>query len=165
MPSSPPPAPPRAEPDRVPRTFRRESRLFLSVALLLILFLNFVTLFFFRNAVQWGQLVTERRAAELLRRVAVPSDASAGDTIERAVLEPDVLFVGVYDVRGRRVQGAGHGLDAPPVLTAERPSGSRVAYEWKRRPPILLARMAAGERTFLVALDPGRERRSPVSRA
>ena len=38
-----------------PQTFRRESRLFLWIALLLILFVNFVTLLFFRNAVAWGE--------------------------------------------------------------------------------------------------------------
>jgi len=156
MASPPPPAPRRAETDSVPRSFRRESRLFLWVALLLILFLNFATLFFFRSAVSWGELVSERRAGELLRRISIPPDPNAsGDALERVLLEPDVLFVGVYDARGRRVQGAGHGLEAPPRLPGERPSGSRIAVEWKRQPPILLARLAAGERTYLVALDPG----------
>ena len=58
--------------DEVPRTFRRDSRLFLSVALLLILFLNFVTLLFFRNATEWGSRQTERRASEILNRMALP---------------------------------------------------------------------------------------------
>ena len=47
-------ATPSAGADAVPRSFRRESRLFLWIALLLILFVNFVTLLFFRNAVAWG---------------------------------------------------------------------------------------------------------------
>ena len=155
MSSKPLPAPP-AGPDRVPRTFRRESRLFLWVALLLILFLNFVTLFFFRNAVVWGEVVTERRAGEILRRLALPGEPpSSGDSLERALLEPDVLFVAIYDARGRRLQSAGHALSAPPLLPGERPSGSRVAFEWKQEPPLLLARMAAGEHVLVAALDPG----------
>ena len=56
---------------RVPRTFRRESRMFLWVALVLILFLNLVTLFFFRRAFDWGSEAVERRGAEVLRRLTV----------------------------------------------------------------------------------------------
>ena len=55
----------------VPRTFRRESRMFLWVALLLILFLNLLTLFFFRRAVDWGSESVERRGSEVLRRLTV----------------------------------------------------------------------------------------------
>jgi PAS domain S-box-containing protein len=140
----------------VPRSFRRESRLFLWIALLLILFVNFVTLLFFRNAVVWGELVTERRAGEILRRISLASDSEAvGEAIEHAVLEPDVVFVGVYDSRGRRVQSSGHGFEAPQVWSAERPPPGRVAYEWKRRPAVLLASFTGGERLFLLALDPG----------
>ena len=57
----------------VPRSFRRESRLFLWVALILILFLNFLTLLFFRSAVAWGTDEAERRADEILRRIALSS--------------------------------------------------------------------------------------------
>ncbi|HEY6050587.1 MAG TPA: hypothetical protein VIZ58_05010, partial [Thermoanaerobaculia bacterium] len=79
-------------PEEVPRTFRRDSRLFLSVALLLILFLNFVTLLFFRNATDWGSQETERRATEILRRISAPA-ADPADLLDRAALAPDVLFV------------------------------------------------------------------------
>ncbi|MGE5276393.1 MAG: two-component system sensor histidine kinase NtrB [Acidobacteriota bacterium] len=155
-----------AEPDRaesssgnggqVPRSFRRESRLFLWIALLLILFVNFITLLFFRNAVAWGELVTERRAGELLRRLSLPpAPEAAAESIERAVLEPDVVFVGVYDERGRRVQSSGHGFQAPLVLSVERPPPGRVSYQWKRRPALLLAALSDGRRTYLLALEPG----------
>ena len=50
----------------VPRSFRRESRLSLWVALLLILFLNFALLLFFREAVNWGSAQVERRFGELI---------------------------------------------------------------------------------------------------
>ncbi len=140
----------------VPRSFRRESRLFLWVALLLILFVNFVTLLLLRNAVAWGELVTERRAGELLRRLSLAADAEGtGEALERAVLEPDVVFVGVYDSHGRRLQSSGHGFDAPLVLPGNSPSTGRVAYEWKGRPALLLASLAGGNRSFLLALDPG----------
>lgn len=139
-----------------PRSFRRESRLFLWVALLLILFVNFVTLLLFRNAVAWGELVTERRAGELLRRLSLASGPEvAGESIERLVLEPDVVFVGVYDARGRRVQSSGHGFEAPLVLSAERPPPGRVACEWRRRPALLLASLSSGSRVYLLALEPG----------
>ncbi|HEY7114886.1 MAG TPA: hypothetical protein VIA45_18295, partial [Thermoanaerobaculia bacterium] len=124
-------ATPSAGADPVPRSFRRESRLFLWIALLLILFVNFVTLLFFRNAVAWGELVSERRAGEVLRRLTLPADGAAtGEGIERVLLEPDVVFVGVYDARGRRVQSSGHGFDAPAILTGERPPAGRAVYEW-----------------------------------
>jgi PAS domain S-box-containing protein len=140
---------------RAPRSFRRESRLFLWIALLLILFVNFVTLLFFRNAVAWGELVTERRAGEMLRRLSLAADAASGEALERAALEPDAVFVGVYDARGRRVQSSGHGFDAPLFLSGEKPSAGRVAYQWKRRPGLLLARLDTGGRSYLLALDPG----------
>jgi PAS domain S-box-containing protein len=141
---------------RAPRSFRRESRFFLWIALLLILFINLVTLLFFRNAVAWGELVTERRAGEMLRRLslAVGPEAS-GEALERAAIEPDVLFVGVYDARGRRVQSTGHGFDAPHVLAGPKPPPGRPDYEWKRRPGLLLARLESSGRTYLLALDPG----------
>ncbi|HTO89439.1 MAG TPA: ATP-binding protein [Thermoanaerobaculia bacterium] len=141
---------------RAPRSFRRESRFFLWIALLLILFINMVTLLFFRNAVAWGELVTERRAGEMLRRLslAVGPEAS-GETLERTAIEPDVLFVGVYDARGRRVQSSGHGFDAPHVLSGGKIPPGRADYEWKRRPGLLLARLESNGRTYLLAMDPG----------
>ena len=64
----------------VPRSFRRESRLFLWVALALILFLNLLTLVFLRRAVDWGANEAERRAGEVLRRVGLSSGrGDAGD--------------------------------------------------------------------------------------
>jgi hypothetical protein len=93
----------------VPRSFRRESRLFLWIALLLILFVNFVTLLFFRNAVAWGELGTERRAGEILRRLSLAAGPErSGEAIERTALEPDVVFVGVYDERGRLLPDESH---------------------------------------------------------
>ncbi len=140
----------------VPRSFRRESRLFLWVALLLILFLNFVTLLLLRNAIAWGELVTERRAEEILRRISLaPAAEVSSDLLERAVLEPDVLFVGVYDAQGRRIQSAGHGFEAPLSLSGEAPLTGRTAYEWSRKPALLLASLTAGGRVYRLALDPG----------
>jgi PAS domain S-box-containing protein len=140
----------------VPRSFRRESRFFLWIALLLILFVNFVTLLFFRNAVAWGELVTERRAGEILRRISLASGPEApAEPLERAALEPDVVFAGVYDARGHRLQSYGQGFDAPRVLSGAGPTPGRVAYEWKRRPGLLLARLDGQGRSYLVALDPG----------
>jgi signal transduction histidine kinase len=139
-----------------PRSFRRESRLFLWIALLLVLFLNSITLLFFRNAVAWGTLDTERRAGEILRRVslAAPPEGPAG-AMERAVLEPDVVFLAAYDGRGRRLQRFGHGLEAPAVLPGARPALGRVAYEWRRTPPLVTATLAASDRFYALALDPG----------
>ena len=139
-----------------PRSFRRESRLFLWIALLVILFVNFVTLFLLRSAVSWGELVTERRAGEILRRVALAGEAeSSAEALERAALEPDVVFAGVYDRRGRRVQSLGRGFEAPPLLSAPAPGAGRVGTEWRRRPALLLATLASGEKTYQIALDPG----------
>jgi PAS domain S-box-containing protein len=140
----------------VPRSFRRESRLFLWVALLLILFVNLVTLLLLRSAVSWGELVTERRAGELLRRVSLGADSEGPrEAIERAVLESDVVFVGIYDERGRRLQSAGHELDAPLLLSGPKPPPGRVANEWKSNPALLLARLSGGNRSYALALDPG----------
>lgn len=140
--------------DEAPRSFRRDSRLFLSVALLLILFLNFVTLLFFRNATEWGSLQTERRAADILNRVMVPSPDPA-DSLDRASLTPDVLFVAAYDLAGRRGPSSSHELTAPPILPTARPTGGRIVYEWKKTPRVLLACAASANRFFVVALDPG----------
>ena len=150
------PGPERAPVERVPRSFRRESRLFLWIALLLILFVNVVTLVFFRSAVAWGELAVERRAGELLRRLSLPSEgALAADPLDRAALEPDVLFAGVYDGGGRRLRSAGSGLEAPATLASRPAVAGRPQYEWRRNPALLLASLSAGNRTYLVALDPG----------
>lgn len=140
--------------DEVPRSFRRDSRLFLSVALLLILFLNFVTLLFFRNATEWGSLQTERRASEILNRLALPT-ADLGDAFDRASLSPDVLFVASYDAAGRRVRAATHELQAPALLPTSRPAVGRVVMEWKQAPRLLLGSAASPTGYFVVALDPG----------
>ena len=138
----------------VPRTFRRDSRLFLSVALLLILFLNFVTLLFFRNATDWGSQQTERRATELLRRIASPASDPA-DLLDRAALTPDVLFVATYDASGRLVRGVSRELQAPGTLPTARPSAGRILVEWRNAPAIVVAVSGSSSGYAVVALDPG----------
>lgn len=142
------------KPDEVPRTFRRDSRLFLSVALLLILFLNFVTLLFFRNATDWGSRQAERRAAEILRRISSPSGDPA-DALDRAALAPDVLFAATYDTGGRQVRNVSRELQAPRTLPTARPDGGRVLVEWRASPPVLIATAASPGGFSAVALDPG----------
>jgi PAS domain S-box-containing protein len=137
----------------VPRSFRRESRLSLWIALLLILFLNFAMLLFFREAVSWGSAQVERRAAEILRRASVAPDTA--DALERAAAEPDVLFAALYDANGRRVRSAGHDFEAPPTLPAGRPEPRRVTMEWRRSPPLLISALAVPAGFLAVALDPG----------
>ncbi|MEO8430173.1 MAG: ATP-binding protein [Acidobacteriota bacterium] len=140
-------------PDEVPRSFRRDSRLFLSVALLLILFLNFVTLLFLRNATEWGSRQAELRAAEILRRLALPS-SDPTDMLDRAALGPDVVYVAVYDRGGRRVRAVTHEVQAPEKLPADHPAAGRVLSDWKSSPPLLLASAAGPPGFYLVALDP-----------
>lgn len=146
----------------VPRSFRRESRLFLWVALLLILFLNFATLLFFREAVSWGSAEVERRAAEVLRRASVTPDTT--DALERAAAEPDVLFVALYDSSGRRVRSAGHGFEAPAALPAVRPEPRRVSAEWRTNPPLLLSALSVPGGFLAVALDRERGARCAPTR-
>jgi len=137
----------------VPRSFRRESRLSLWVALLLILFLNFVTLIFFREAVSWGSAQVERRAAEILRRASAAPDTA--DALERLAAEPDVLFAALYDSKGRRVRSAGHDFEAPATLPAGRPEARRVTVEWRTNPPLVISALAVPAGFLAVALDPG----------
>jgi len=142
---------------RVPQTFRRESRLFLWVALLLVLFLNLLTLLFFRRAVDWGSQSVERRAAEILGRF--PSSAETEEALAvalgRAALEKDVFYVAAYDRAGRRVRSFGPQIDAPEALPTSRPAPGETAFAWRSGPTLLLA-TAAGPRGFLsIALDPG----------
>ncbi len=142
----------------VPRSFRRESRLFLWVALLLILFLNFLTLLFFRNAVAWGTEQAERRAGEILRRVALSSGRPEmmEEAMERGVVEPDVAYVAVYDENGNRLRALGPGPpEAPAKLPGPRPAAGRLTHQWRSNPALLLSTFAAGKRVYAIALDPG----------
>ncbi|HTY42153.1 MAG TPA: ATP-binding protein [Thermoanaerobaculia bacterium] len=142
----------------VPRTFRRESRLFLWVALLLIFFLNLLTLVFLRAAVEWGTAEAERRSDEILRRVALSSGrAEAGEeTMERAGLEPDVAYVALYDANGRRLRSLGQGpAEAPVLLGEDRPAPGRLTHAWRPEPPLLVSTFATDKRFFVLALEPG----------
>ncbi len=144
--------------DGIPRSFRRESRLFLWIALLLIFFLNLLTLLFFRSAVDWGTDEAERRAGEILRRVALSSGrAEAGDeTMERAALEPDVSYVALYDASGRRLRALGPGApEAPVELAGPRPAPGRLEHGWRSRPGVVVSTFATEKRFFVLALDPG----------
>ncbi len=138
----------------VPRSFRRESRLFLWVALLLILFLNLATLLFLREGVDWGGEQIEKRAAEMLRRLSAAGGSK--DALERAVSEADVLFVAFYDASGRRVRSASRGLEPPVALPTARPEPGRSRLEWKERPSLLVVSLASSGGFVVVALDPGR---------
>jgi PAS domain S-box-containing protein len=139
---------------QVPRSFRRESRLFLVVALLLILFLNLLTLLFFRDAVDWGVRQTENRASELLRRLVL-SGAEPRETLERAALEPEVVFVALYDRQGRKLRGLGREIEAPSNLPLQPADPGRVRVEWRGTPTVLLAALSGSPGVYVVALDPG----------
>ncbi|HEY1433897.1 MAG TPA: hypothetical protein VGG65_00900, partial [Thermoanaerobaculia bacterium] len=145
-------------PAEVPRSFRRESRLFLWVALALILFLNLLTLVFLRAAVDWGTEEAERRAGEILRRVALSSGrGEAGEeTMERAAVEPDVAYVAMYDAAGRRLRTLGQGpVEAPVVLSGPRPAPGRIEHAWRSLPPLVVSTFATDKSVFVLALDPG----------
>jgi signal transduction histidine kinase len=137
-----------------PRSFRRESRIFLWVALLLILLLNFVMLLFFRSAVEWSSLNLERRAGEILRRVVL-AEGEPFEAMDRAAVEPDLLFLAAYDPRGRRVKSVGSALEAPRILPVEAPAPGRQVSQWRRSPAVLLSAIASPRGVFVVALDPG----------
>jgi signal transduction histidine kinase len=137
----------------VPRSFRRESRLFLWVAVLLVLFLNFATLFFFRESVDWGSREAERRSVELVRRAAAA--ANPADGLARAASEPDVLYAASYDRDGRRTRSAGHGVEAPAALPDSRPGSGGARTDWSGNPPRVVATVSAGTGYYAVALDPG----------
>jgi PAS domain S-box-containing protein len=143
-----------SSPEPFPRSFRRESRLFLAVALLLILFLNLVTLLFFRGGVQWGSAQTERRAAEILRRLALTTGEPM-DAMERVAFEPDVFFVALYDAKGKKVRGFGHDIEPPATLPVEPPTSGGVRTQWKSTPPLVISALSASRGFFVVALDPG----------
>lgn len=137
----------------VPRSFRRESRLFLWVALGLILFLNLSTLLFLRASVDWGSQQTERRAAEVLWRLSAAADSR--NALERAASESDVVFVAFYDAAGRRARYASRGLEAPESLPTDRPEPGRFRAEWKTRPSLLIASLAIPDGFLAAAFDPG----------
>jgi len=140
--------------DQVPRTFRRDSRLFLSIALLLIVFLNFLTLLFFRSSVEWGSHQTERRAADMLNRLSLAGGEPL-DSLERVALDPDVLFVALYDAAGRKLRGVERGIEPPATLPVERPPAGRPRWEWRTQPDLLLAALPGSKGVFVVALDAG----------
>src|ERR1700730_1930504 len=146
-----------AAPSNVPRTFRRESRWFLWIALLLILFLNFLTLIFFRDAVAWGRQEAERRADALLRRVALSATRADGgeEAMEIGALEPDVVYLAIYNARGQRIRVFGSGSsESPLVLSNPRPAPGSVAHDWISNGP-LRSTLASDRRFFVMALDPG----------
>lgn len=142
----------------VPQTFRRESRLFLWVALLLILFLNLLTLLFFRRAVDWANESIERRAAEVLRRLplsAEPLDEAANVAFGRAALEHGVLYVAEYDRERRRVRTFGPQVDAPDTLPTKLPAAGRIEFAWRKSPILLVAAAGTPRGAISIALDPG----------
>src|SRR5437667_2047218 len=140
----------------VPRSFRRESRLFLWVALLLILFVNLVTLRLLASATAGGSGEAERRAAEILRRLS--SSQAASESIERAAAESDVVFIAFYDGSGRRQRGSGRDFEPPAELPAARPAAGSIVNEWKSQPPLLVSVTAARGGFYAVGLDPGQGR-------
>jgi signal transduction histidine kinase len=133
--------------------------MFLWVALLLILFLNLLTLFFFRRAVDWGSESVERRASEVLRRLTVAPgrpEETASATLSRTALERDVVYVAAYDADGRRLRSFGPQIDAPEALPTDRPRPGEVAFAWRRNPTLLVATSAAADGGYVsVAIDPG----------
>src|SRR6185295_14871320 len=136
----------------------RESRMFLWVALLLVLFLNLVTLFFFRRAVDWGSESVEERASEVLRGITLApgrAEEMASATLGRAALERDVVYVAAYDADGRRVRSFGPQIDAPEELPTARPRPGENAFTWRRDPTLLIATSASGRGYVCVAIDPG----------
>ena len=142
----------------VPQTFRRESRLFLWVALLLVLFLNLLTLLFFRRAVDWATESIERRAAQVLQGLplsAERADEAANLAFGRAALERDVLYVAEYDREGRRVRTFGPQVDAPETLPTKFPATGRVEFAWRKSPILLVAAAGTPRGAISIALDPG----------
>lgn len=151
----------------VPQTFRRESRLFLWIALLLVLFLNLLTLVLFRRAVEWGSASVERRAAEILKRLPPSADVgeATDEVLGRGVLAQDLLYAAVYDRQGRRLRTFGH-MDAPESLPEPlRPAPGADSLLWRRDPTRLVATRALPGGFVLIALDPaeGAALRSLVS--
>lgn len=132
--------------------------MFLWVALLLVLFLNLLTLFFFRRAVDWGSESVERRASEVLRRLSVAPDRreeAASVMLSKAALERDVVYVAAYDGEGHRVRTFGPQIDAPEALPTARPHPGELAFSWRRDPTLLVATIAGGGGYVSVAIDPG----------
>ena len=143
---------------RCPAHSAAESRLFLWVALLLILFLNFLTLLFFRNAVAWGGEEVERRADEVLRRVALSTARDGGpeEAMARGAIEPDVAYLALYDEQGARLRSFGPGPpDSPRELPVPRPAAGRIVHTWRSEPPLLVATLAADKSFYAIAVEPG----------
>jgi PAS domain S-box-containing protein len=142
----------------VPQTFRRESRLFLWVALLLVLFLNLLTLLFFRRAVDWANQSLERRAAEILRRIplsASEADDATSAALGKTALERDILYVAAYDRQGRRVRAFGPEMDAPESLPTSAPAPEQMAFAWRKNPTLFVATRGTARGSISIALDPG----------
>lgn len=135
----------------VPKTFRRESRLFLWIALLLVLFLNVLTLVFFRRAVEWGSDSVERRAAAVFREISGSGDAA----LARGSLDRDVVYVAAYDSGGRRLRAFDPQINAPQVLPTARPAAGEIAIAWREKPTLLLATSAVERGYLSIAIDPG----------
>jgi signal transduction histidine kinase len=126
--------------------------------LLLVLFLNLLTLLFFRRAVDWGSESVERRASAVLRRLSASpdhSEESANVALGKAALERDVVYVAAYDGEGRRVRTFGPQMDAPEVLSTERPRPGEVALGWRSNPTLLVATSVLPPGYVSVAVDPG----------
>ncbi|HKF44129.1 MAG TPA: ATP-binding protein [Thermoanaerobaculia bacterium] len=141
------------ETSQVPRSFRRESRLFLWVAVLLVLFLNFATLLFFRESVDWGSRATERRSVEILRRVAAAADP--GEGLARAAAEPDVFYAAAYDLDGRRTRTTSRGLEAPMTMPGGNPGPGGALTDWRGNPPHVVSILSTPSGYYALALDPG----------
>ena len=105
----------------------------------------------------WGAQEAEHRAGEILRRIALSSGrGEAGDeTLERAALEPDVVYVALYDANGRRLRSLGPGTVEAPVLLNARPSTGRIEHAWTAKPSLMISTFATEKRVFVLALDPG----------
>ena len=80
--------------------------------------------------------------------------------MERATLEPDVVYIALYDADGRRLRAMGPGpVEAPPVLD-QKPAPGRIVHAWRSSPPLVLSTFATEKRYFVLALEPGPGRRS-----
>jgi signal transduction histidine kinase len=90
----------------------------------------------------------------MLKRLSLGSGETM-DSLERIALEPDVLFVALYDVEGRKLQGVERGLEPPPALPIEPPRPGRLRSEWRRKPDLLVAAQSGPKGIHVVALDAG----------
>jgi PAS domain S-box-containing protein len=104
--------------------------------------------------VDWGRADREARAAETLRRLSAAGGSK--DALDRAISEPEILFVAFYDAAGRRVRSATRGLEPPASLPTRRPEQGRTRLEWKTRPSLLVVSLAVSGGFVVAAFDPGR---------